>query len=73
MTIFPSISASQLHMSQRAQMPCGCVGVALGHDDAGVQMGIQDNACPQHNAADVVSIDKGALVTLVQPTSPGAA
>jgi hypothetical protein len=56
--------------AQKAVMPCGCIGVMLGHAEDRVQFGIEQSACGKHHSGDMVSIERNVLVTPSEPFEP---
>jgi hypothetical protein len=68
--LFDQQRAESFAVSQKAAMPCGCVGVMLGHTGDHVQFGIEQAACGRHREEEIASIDKDEMLTPTTPFEP---
>jgi hypothetical protein len=55
--MFELIRADLVAPSRTAELPCGCVGVALSHDDEFVQFGVTQAACEEHQTDDIALVE----------------
>ena len=70
--LFDQQRAESFRPSQKAVMPCGCVGIMLGHAGSRVQFGIEQSQCAQHDDGEVASIERNELLTPAEPFEPFA-
>ena len=68
--MFHPVRAEAYRPSQKAVMPCGCIGVMLGHAGAHVHFGIEETACSQHRVSEITSVNKNELLTPTEPFEP---
>jgi len=52
------VRAESAPPAESAELPCGCRGVVLSHDDASVHFGIERPACERHRPGDLAMVEK---------------